>query len=181
MRVKIGIFLFVLLFIVGCGVMNNPKSDKLPEDGIVNDAGVFLEVSKIDSTALLGSNDIEILNNYKIFETKQEADIFLNDLNSSYGNIPVVQNWITNIQNKHIEYTSSNLLFYPILQSSNCGRKDNLTIADSNVTIKISSSLEDCATTFAYHVLIYQVPKSIKNITIKAYEDSSVTILNKKN
>ena len=178
----INIVFFSVLLFWGCGVMNNPKSKNPQEDDAsMKNEVTFTAVSKIDSKPLLGSNNIEILNNYKIFETKEDADIFLADLNSSYGDIPVVHEWITNIENAHISYSTENLLFYPILQSSYCGRKDSIDIKGSDVTIALSRTLEDCDQTFVYHVLIYQIPKDIQNITIKAFKKAPVTILNKKN
>ena len=145
MRAKIGIFLSVLLFIVGCGVMNNPNNNKeAVEDGGFDAAmaKISFEVSKIASDSLIGDMNIGELDSYRIFETSAFTEQFLTDLNSTVqtlasGDLATVESWIKSIEDAHISYQENNLLFYPILQDEDCGRKDSVAIEDKNATITI--------------------------------------------
>ena len=185
MRAKIGIFLSVLLFIVGCGVMNNPDNNKeAVEDGGFDAAmaKISLEVSKIASDSLIGV-DIKELDSYRIFETSDSTQLFLTELNSTAqtlasGDLATVESWIKNIKDANINYQEKNLLFYPILQSEDCGLKESVTINDNNATITMQNSRNQCDTAFIYHVLLYEVDKSIKNITIRAFDKGTITVQN---
>jgi len=183
MRTKSALFVFVLWFSVGCGVMNNPSSDKEGvEDALTNDTEIFFEVSKIDGGSI---RDISIaeLESYKIFETSALTELFLTDLNTSSqtlasGDSAIVQTWIKNIHDANMSYQTENFLFYPILRDEDCGRKGSIKSNDANLTITIQSTTTECDTASVYHVLMYKVDKDIENIVINIFDEENVTITN---
>ena len=195
MRAKIAIFLSVLLFIVGCGVMNNPDDEKRIEDDALTNAEALVKVSKINTDSLIvadenrifvdgmGDMSLDALTSYRIFETSDSTQLFLTELNSTAqtlasGDLATVESWIKNIKDANINYQEKNLLFYPILQSEDCGLKESVTINDNNATITIQNSRNQCDTAFIYHVLLYEVDKSIENISVKAFNNEPITIQN---
>ena len=195
MRAKIAIFLSILLFIVGCGVMNNPNDEKRVEDGAFTNAEALAKVLKINTDSLtvadenrifvdgMGDMSLETLTSYRIFETSDSTQLFLTELNSTAqtlasGDLATVESWIKNIKDANINYQEKNLLFYPILQSEDCGLKESVTINDNNVTITIQNSRNQCDTAFIYHVLLYKVDKSIENISVKAFNNGLISIQN---
>ncbi len=185
MRAKIAIFLSVLLFIVGCGVMNNPDNNKesVEDGGFDAAAKISLEVSKVGSDSLIGDMSISELDSYRIFETSAFEEQFLTDLNSTAqtlesGDLATVEGWIKSIDDANISYQENNFFFYPIFQDEDCGRKDSVMVEDKNATITLEATREQCDTAHVYHVLMYKVDKSIENILINAFGEATVTISN---
>lgn len=197
MIVKSFIFLSCLLGIVGCGVMSDPAPDKSIEDGTAVNAEIFSTVSKINTKSLLvteenrvfvdaiGNMNIDALTSYRIFETSTSAALFLTDLNDSAqtlasGDLATVEGWIKNIKGTNIDYQTKNLLFYPILQSSDCGLKERVSIKENNATIIVENSRDACDAVLVYHVLMYEVDKSIENIKVVAFDEVAITVANGK-
>ncbi len=183
MRAKSAIFVFVLWFSVGCGVMNNPSSDKnTVDDTITNDTENFFEVSKISGESI-GDMSINELTSYKIFENTENTELFLTDLNSTSqalasGDYSIIQAWIQNIYDANISYQTENFLFYPILRDEDCGRKESIKSNDKNLTITIQATTTECDAASVYHVLMYKVDKKIENIGINVFDEENVSIIN---
>ena len=197
MIVKNFIILSCFVGIIGCGVMSNPSNEKRIDDGIPEFTEVVSRISKIDMESLtvtdtnsvfvdgVGSMRISGLNAYKIFDTLESTQQFVSELNTSAQNLNdkdliTVESWIKNIKDANINYHTKNLLFYPLLQSEDCGLKESTTIRDNNVTILVQDSKDVCENVFVYHVLLYEVDKSIENIIVKEFSQMPITIANKK-
>jgi len=191
MKIKIVTFLYIIFFIIGCGVMNNPDSNGVPKGSIDIGDESFLIVSKIYTDSLIVSDlNREFIttqenNSYRLFESLVQTEEFLTDLNSSSQtliseDLDIVQSWIKSIEGANINYDKKNLLFYPILQNQNCGIKNSTHVDENSVTILIENSRNECDDASVYHVLLYEVDKSIENIKIKAFDNNEVIIFNKK-
>ncbi len=184
------IFLFSFILTIGCGVMNNPEENKKvsqvsTESMLSTDANKAFIDSIGDMNFIVDNPDMTHTPAYKIFETKISMDNFLKDLNTTAqtlpeGDLQIVTNWINSMKNANTNYETQNLLFYPILQSQDCGIEDSITTNINNsINITLKPTKNSCEEAHIYYALVYQISKEIENISIKAFDKESITILNR--
>ncbi len=183
------IFLTTLLFVVGCGVMNNPDTNseifKGDDGSVSNEAGTMIS-AKIDVNNLVLTDQnrqfTDRYNSYRVFESLVSTNLFLSDLNDSAQTLTsedmaIVNGWIDSIKSANINYQEKNLLFYPIMQDEDCGIKTNIDVSDHNATITLKKSKTVCKKTTIYYPLLYVLDKSIENITIVPFDEDVVKVV----
>ena len=186
------ILLSLMLFLAGCGVMNNPKrsgdQSKGAEDSAM-DAGsnamglpyapamVYVPVAKLP----VNSETAEFTALYRDAEllTDRNSSVqFLTDLNTTAREIlpseayADITTWFTAI--RYTDYTRYNVLFYPLVMEQDC----NLTVSsDNNRTFTIDRY--GCRAASTYYPLFFKIDKQIPEVVLQFLGERNVTIENR--
>ncbi len=185
------IVVILVLFIVGCGVMNNPKnSTTLPKGGEESSENAdSIKTELPDSTALSSLRIVKLpINAETINFTEFYSDsIILRDMNASKRflrnfkktakeMLPInEQTTILSLAEEFndINYTKYNLLFYPITMQEAC----TLTVnSDDNQTFILKRY--NCVDKETYYPLFIKIDKDILRVKLKLF-DKNVTVENR--
>ena len=181
------ILLLLMLFIAGCGVMNNPKKGVTEPQGAengANDASAmfrpaveYIPVAKLPVTNE-NSAFVNLYQNYEIFTSQKRAAQFFSEMNTTAQEMlspkeqQIVTSWINRI--KETDYNACNLLFYPLLSEQDC----NLTVSsDNNHTMTVSG--DGCSDTPAFYPLFFKVDKQIPEVVLRIFSEGNVTVENR--
>ena len=183
MIVKSIVFVSCFLGMIGCGVMSDPKDE---EKKSVEIADGTLMLSDGNISFLFSGWDVGIteLTTFKVFEAKDKAEAFLSELNTTAQTLEEkermgIEEWVERIVASDINYHDKNLLFYPLFQSLDCGIKKHISTENNTAVITVEALSETCEDIPLYHILVYSIDKSIQDISIQAFEQSTVTFPNK--
>ena len=179
----------ILLLLTGCGVMNNPDKE-VPATPAGADTGtdeenIAFTKKQIQNLILTDENKIieQLYSNYRLFEEKESAEIFFRELNTTAQTLSekdrsIIQSWILRGEQTVTDYSTENLLFYPVILSRNCTLTEKIIFDKTRAVITVSASAQSCQDEKIYHPLIYKIAKTIRQIEIKIFDKKSTIIEN---
>ena len=181
------ILLLLMLFIAGCGVMNNPKKGVTEPQGAengANDASAMfrpaVEYIPVEKFPVTDENNafVNLYQNYEVFTGQKRAAQFFSEMNTTAQEMlspkeqQIVTSWINRI--KETDYNARNLLFYPLLSEQDC----NLTVSsDNNHTLTVSGN--SCRNTPTFYPLFFNVDKQIPEVVLRIFSEGNVTVENR--
>jgi hypothetical protein len=169
--------------------MNNPDKEvptaPAGTDTETDDANIAFTKKQIQNLILTDENKIveQLYNNYRLFEDKESAEIFFQELNTTAQTLSekdrsIIQSWILRGEQIVTNYSTENLLFYPVILSRNCTLTEKITSGTTRAVITVTASTQSCQNEKIYHPLIYKIAKTIRQIEIKVFDKKSTVIEN---
>lgn len=171
-------YIFLTLFLVGCGVMGSPeeKDSSTAKNGEESSTSVNDQYDPKFSSVVFFPRilfkEVSDLNNslltYRIIKDNDSLNTLVSDLNLLSEDNQTLSS---------LDLNSSYILYYPIKRSSDCGFSDSV-VTEQNITkITIKENLKDCKTAVTYYLPFYRIDNNVTNIEVDAFGEKETLSL----